>query len=178
MAIALAGAMAENNPCMLQAPASDLEVKEGLRFGRGGIDGCMLALHKMQVSDAAPGKPGGVGKRNDHEDFQPLRLAVASRPNDSPSYFFAEALDLECGRRLLPDVLYKEPPPLIAQLMGDSTQEVEDDETGFTDSDRMRQIAIEAAENGEDDDEPAPKRRKAVQKKPSKATKTKSKSRP
>ncbi|MEW5303473.1 MAG: hypothetical protein WDW36_006161 [Sanguina aurantia] len=152
----------------LPQPAStgNMALMEGLTIGRGALNGFILNLHKMEKGFVAPGKQGKIGIRDDDPVFGDILNAISARSSDTQFYLFSSAVDLECGRRLVPEELQKPLPPLVAQLAG--LAQPQDQAAGYTDADRLEQIARGAGQDQLGEPQAAGKRKRA----PAKGRKT------
>lgn len=95
------------------------EIKEDCTLSREMVSTQYLQIFKVVggVYGATAGSNTARGIKNTDEMYAELVSNVAAKPSTSTCYYFEEVKDWDCGRLLVPEDMYREPPALIKQLM-------------------------------------------------------------
>lgn len=78
-----------------------------------------LQVEKMVLAEVSPGLNDTFGVKNTSTDYTPFKSALNHCPSTTLHYKFEDAVDLNGGRSLCPAHQWVDPPPLIAELMGE-----------------------------------------------------------
>lgn len=146
------------------------EIKEDCTLSREMVSTQYLQIFKVVggVYGATAGSNTARGIKNTDEMYAELVSNVAAKPSTSTCYYFEEVKDWDCGRLLVPEDMYREPPALIKQLMEHGPKV---SRGGLSDAEILEQMG----------NVPAPKRRRsaamaaAKKKAPAKGSKDKKK---
>lgn len=83
------------------------------------VEGSALQVEKMVRVEAGPGiKPILGGTRNSDALYVGFVSAISAQSSDTLCYTFTEAMDYRIGPNSVPAGMWRDPPPLIAELMG------------------------------------------------------------
>lgn len=97
----------------------DKPVQEGLSIQRPYVETAALQVEKMKRGDAGPGiKPILGGTRNSDASYVGFVSSLAAQSPATRCYNFREAVDHISVRDCVPEGMWKEPPTLVAELMG------------------------------------------------------------
>lgn len=88
----------------------------------------MLQIFKLVAGFLGPAqKPNErkLGYGNEDARYDKLNSIVRNKPAESDCYWFTEVRDIGNGRLLVPDDLWRDPPPLVKKMMEEGSGETQ-----------------------------------------------------